>query len=127
MPAEIIDGRAIALQVRAEVREAASAWTGAGHDPPGVGTVLVGDDPASAISINGKQKASAEVGIRGFDHRMAHDVPHAQVRALLAGLNPVPAGSGVLLQRPTPPEVDGSALTETIGPAKDVDGLTPIS
>src|SRR4051794_1156632 len=127
MPAEIIDGRAIALQVRAEVREAVSAWTAAGHDPPGLATVLVGDDPASAIYINGKQKASAEVGIRGFDHRMAHDVPHEQVAALLAELNAAPAVSGTLLQLPTPPQVDGSALTETIDPAKDVDGLTPIS
>jgi methylenetetrahydrofolate dehydrogenase (NADP+)/methenyltetrahydrofolate cyclohydrolase len=127
MPAEIIDGRAIALQVRAEVREAVSAWTAAGHDPPGLATVLVGDDPASAIYINGKQKASAEVGIRGFDHRMAHDVPHEQVAALLAELNADPAVSGILLQLPTPPQVDGSALTETIDPAKDVDGLTPIS
>src|SRR3954453_17763787 len=127
MPAEIIDGRAIALQVRAEVREAVSAWTAAGHDPPGLATVLVGADPASAIYINGKQKASAEVGIRGFDHRMAHDVPHEQVAALLAELNADPAVSGILLQLPTPPQVDGSALTETIDPAKDVDGLTPIS
>jgi methylenetetrahydrofolate dehydrogenase (NADP+)/methenyltetrahydrofolate cyclohydrolase len=127
MPGELIDGRAIALQVRAEVREAVSAWTAAGHEPPGLATVLVGDDPASAIYIGGKQKASAEVGIRGFDHRMPHDVSHEQVAALLAQLNADPAVSGILLQLPTPPQVDGAALAETIDPDKDVDGLTPIS
>jgi methylenetetrahydrofolate dehydrogenase (NADP+) / methenyltetrahydrofolate cyclohydrolase len=127
MPAELIDGRAIAQQVRAEVREAVAEWTAAGHEPPGLATVLVGDDPASAIYVGGKQKASAEVGIRGFDHRLAHDVSHEQVAARLAELNAEPAVSGILLQLPTPPQVDGAALAEAIDPDKDVDGLTPIS
>jgi methylenetetrahydrofolate dehydrogenase (NADP+)/methenyltetrahydrofolate cyclohydrolase len=127
MPAEVIDGRAIAQDVRAEVRAAVAAWTAAGHDPPGLATVLVGDDPASAVYVNGKQSASAEVGIRGFDHRLAPDVSHAEVAALLADLSGDPAVSGILLQLPTPPQVDGADLTEAIAPAKDVDGLTPVS
>jgi methylenetetrahydrofolate dehydrogenase (NADP+)/methenyltetrahydrofolate cyclohydrolase len=127
MPAEIIDGRAIAQQVRDEVREGVAAWTAAGHDPPGLATVLVGEDPASAVYVGGKQKASAEVGIRGFDHRLSQDASHEQVAELLAQLNADPAVSGILLQLPTPAQVDGGALTETIAPAKDVDGLTPIS
>jgi methylenetetrahydrofolate dehydrogenase (NADP+) / methenyltetrahydrofolate cyclohydrolase len=127
MTAEIIDGRAIAQQVRDEVRAGVAAWTSAGHEPPGLATVLVGDDPASAVYVGGKQKASAEVGIRGFDHRLAQDASHEQVAELLAQLNADPAVSGILLQLPTPPQVDGGALSETIAPAKDVDGLTPIS
>jgi methylenetetrahydrofolate dehydrogenase (NADP+)/methenyltetrahydrofolate cyclohydrolase len=125
--AELIDGKAIAQQVRDEVREEVAAWIAAGHEPPGLATVLVGDDPGSAIYVSGKQKASAEVGIRGFDHRLPADAPHEQVARLLDELNADPAVSGILLQLPTPPQVDGAALSETILPGKDVDGLTPIS
>ncbi|HET6550837.1 MAG TPA: tetrahydrofolate dehydrogenase/cyclohydrolase catalytic domain-containing protein, partial [Solirubrobacter sp.] len=77
--AELIDGKAIAQEVRDEVRERVSAWTKAGHEPPGLATILVGEDPASAVYVNGKQKASAEAGIRGFDHRLPADTPHEDV------------------------------------------------
>src|SRR3954452_15303500 len=127
MPAGIIDGKAIAQQVRDEVRAEVEAWGAAGHDPPGLATVLVGEDPASAIYVGGKQRASAEVGIQGFDHRLPHDAAQADVEALLEELNRDPRVSGILLQLPTPPQVDGPALTERIDPGKDVDGLTPIS
>ena len=125
--AELIDGKAIAQQVRDEVRDGVAAWVAAGHEPPGLATILVGDDPASAVYVNGKQKASAEAGIRGFDHRLPADATHGEVSALLHGLNADPAVNGILLQLPTPPQVDGPALTEEIAPSKDVDGLTPIS
>jgi methylenetetrahydrofolate dehydrogenase (NADP+) / methenyltetrahydrofolate cyclohydrolase len=127
MTAEIIDGKAIAQVVRAEVGDAVAAWAADGGAQPGLATVLVGDDPASAVYVGGKQKASAEVGIAGFDHRLSHDVPHEAVERLIGELNADPRVSGILLQLPTPPQVDGPALTELIDPAKDVDGLTPIS
>jgi methylenetetrahydrofolate dehydrogenase (NADP+)/methenyltetrahydrofolate cyclohydrolase len=127
MAAGIIDGKAIAQQVRAEVADEVVAWVAAGHEAPALATVLVGDDPASAVYIGGKQKASAEVGIQGFDHRLAKDTPHDAVERLLRELNEDPRVSGILLQLPTPPQVDGAGLTEIIDPAKDVDGLTPIS
>ena len=127
MAAQIIDGKAIAQAVRDEVRADVAAWVEQGNRPPGLATVLVGDDPASAVYIGGKQKASAEAGIEGFDHRLGHDASHDEVERLLLRLNEDPAVSGILLQLPTPPQVDGSALTELIDPAKDVDGLTPIS
>jgi methylenetetrahydrofolate dehydrogenase (NADP+) / methenyltetrahydrofolate cyclohydrolase len=127
MAAELIDGRAIAAAVRAEVARDVAEWTGAGHPVPGLATVLVGDDPASAIYVGGKQRASAEVGITGFDHRLADDAEHAEVEELLRALNDDPRVSGILLQLPTPPQVDGGALTGLIAPEKDVDGLTPVS
>src|SRR4051795_2114305 len=123
----LVDGKAIAQEVRAEVRDEVAAWVAAGHEPPGLATVLVGDDPASAVYVGGKQKACAEAGIRGFDHRLAQDAPHEEVRALLHELNADPQVNGILLQLPTPPQVDGPALTEEIDPRQDVDGLTPIS
>src|SRR5690349_25015300 len=83
----LIDGKAIAQDVRNEIRDEVAAWVAAGHEPPGLATVLVGDDPASAVYVNGKQKACAEAGIRGFDHRLPGDTPEADVRALLHQLN----------------------------------------
>jgi len=127
MAAELIDGKAIAAAVREEVARDVAEWTAAGHPAPGLATVLVGEDPASAIYIGGKQKASAEVGIEGFDHRLSHDASHDEVERLLQRLNDDPSVSGILLQLPTPPQVDGGALTELIAPEKDVDGLTPVS
>ena len=127
MAAGIIDGKAIAQQVREEVRVDVAAWVEAGNRRPGLATVLVGDDPASAVYVGGKQKASAEVGIEGFDHRLSHDVAHDEVERILRELNDDPAVSGILLQLPTPPQVDGGALSEQISAAKDVDGLTPVS
>jgi methylenetetrahydrofolate dehydrogenase (NADP+) / methenyltetrahydrofolate cyclohydrolase len=123
----IIDGKAIAAQVRSEVAAEVAEWVEAGHEPPGLATVLVGDDPASAVYVGGKQRASAEVGIQGFDYRLAQDTPHEEVERQLLELNEDPRVSGILLQLPTPPQVDGGALTELIDPSKDVDGLTPIS
>ena len=127
MAAQVIDGTAIAQAVRDEVKAEVAAWVQAGHRAPGLATVLVGDDPASAVYIASKQRSSAEVGIEGFDHRLDQATPHEEVERLLRELNADPAVSGILLQLPTPPQVDGPALTELIDPRKDVDGLTPIS
>jgi methylenetetrahydrofolate dehydrogenase (NADP+) / methenyltetrahydrofolate cyclohydrolase len=127
MAAGIIDGKAIAQQVRDEVRADVAAWVGAGHRAPGLATVLVGDDPGSAVYVAGKQRASAEVGIEGFDHRLPQDASHEEVERIILELDADPAVSGILLQLPTPPQVDGGALSERISAAKDVDGLTPVS
>jgi methylenetetrahydrofolate dehydrogenase (NADP+)/methenyltetrahydrofolate cyclohydrolase len=89
--------------------------------------VLVGDDPASALYVGNKQKASAEVGIQGFDHRLPQDTPHDEVEGILRDLAVDPRVSGILLQLPTPPQVDGAGLAAQIPPGKDVDGLTPLS
>jgi methylenetetrahydrofolate dehydrogenase (NADP+)/methenyltetrahydrofolate cyclohydrolase len=127
MAASVIDGKGIAQQVREEVRADVAAWVEAGNRRPGLATVLVGDDPASAVYVGGKQKASAEVGIEGFDHRLPQDASHEEVERIILELDADPAVSGILLQLPTPPQVDGAALSEQISAAKDVDGLTPVS
>ncbi|MDQ6915170.1 MAG: bifunctional methylenetetrahydrofolate dehydrogenase/methenyltetrahydrofolate cyclohydrolase FolD [Actinomycetota bacterium] len=127
MAATIIDGKAIAQQVRAEVARDVAALTAETGAAPGLATVLVGDDPASDIYVSGKQRACREVGIDGFDHRLAADASQAQVAELLHQLDDDPRVNGILLQLPVPDHLDGAALTGLISPAKDVDGLTPIS
>jgi methylenetetrahydrofolate dehydrogenase (NADP+) / methenyltetrahydrofolate cyclohydrolase len=127
MAAERIDGKAIAQDVRTQVKRDVAAWVEQGHEPPGLATVLVGEDPASALYVGNKQKASAEVGIQGFDHRLGQGATHEEVEAILKELAADPGVSGILLQLPTPPQVDGAGLAAQIPPGKDVDGLTPIS
>ena len=127
MAARIIDGKQIAAQVRAEVAADLAAWTAAGNPQPGLATVLVGDDPASAVYVANKQKACAEVGMAGFHHPLPQDASQDDVAGLLGQLNADERVTGILLQLPTPTQVDGGAMTTLIDPRKDVDGLTPIS
>ena len=98
-----------------------------GERPPGLATILVGDDPASAIYVANKRKASAEIGIADFHQHLPADSSQADVAGLIEELNADPAVSGILLQLPVPDGLDDAALTATIAPEKDVDGLTPIS
>ncbi len=128
MSATVIDGRAIAARVRADVaREVEEFAAATGGARPGLATVLVGDDPGSAIYVGAKQRACAEAGIAAFDHRLEADTPRAAVVGLLHELNEDPAVSGILLQLPVPPPLDGVELTGMIDARKDVDGLTPLS
>ena len=127
MSAKLIDGKAIAQHVRAEVREEVAAWVAAGNPRPGLATVLVGDDPASAVYVGGKQKACAEVGIEGFSHQLPAGTSQDEVEQLLSELGADDRVSGILLQLPTPDQIDGPHLTTLIDPLKDVDGLTPVS
>jgi methylenetetrahydrofolate dehydrogenase (NADP+)/methenyltetrahydrofolate cyclohydrolase len=126
--ARIIDGKAVAARVRAGVaREVEEFGAEHGGRVPGLATILVGEDPASAVYVGGKQKASAEVGIRGFDHRLPADAPEDEVVALIERLNADPDVSGIICQLPVPEHLDGVKLTGLISPLKDVDGLTPLS
>jgi methylenetetrahydrofolate dehydrogenase (NADP+) / methenyltetrahydrofolate cyclohydrolase len=127
MAARIIDGRAVAARVRAEVAEQVSAFTRQRGRPPGLATVLAGDDPASDVYVAAKQRACRDVGIEGFDHRLAADTSEPDVVSLLEGLNQDPRVSGILLQLPVPDHLDAPRLTALIDAGKDVDGLTPIS
>jgi methylenetetrahydrofolate dehydrogenase (NADP+)/methenyltetrahydrofolate cyclohydrolase len=126
--AHIIDGKAIAAGVRAavarDVEAFAEEFDGA---RPGLATILVGDDPASAIYVSGKQKACREAGLEAFNFPLPADVPRAEVAGLIERLNADPAVSGILLQLPLPGHLDGVELTGLVDPTKDVDGLTPVS
>ncbi|MEA2334393.1 MAG: methylenetetrahydrofolate dehydrogenase / methenyltetrahydrofolate cyclohydrolase [Solirubrobacteraceae bacterium] len=127
MSASIIDGRAIAARVREQVREEVAAFTQQTGRVPGLATVLVGEDPASAVYVGAKQRACAEVGMTPFDRRLPAGASFDQVAEELQVLNADEAVSGVLLQLPVPEQLDGSALTALVDPDKDVDGLTPVN
>lgn len=127
MSARLIDGKAVAQQVRSEVRDEIEQWCAGGGQRPGLATILVGEDPASAVYVSGKQRACTEVGIEGFAHDLPADSTQADIEALIHELNGDPRVSGILLQLPTPDHIDGSHLTTLIDASKDVDGLTPIS
>jgi methylenetetrahydrofolate dehydrogenase (NADP+)/methenyltetrahydrofolate cyclohydrolase len=127
MSAQVIDGRAVAARVRAEVAADVAAFVEKSGHTPGLATILVGEDAASAVYVGSKQRACAEVGIRGFDHRLAADAPQSEVEQLLRTLNADPDVNGILLQLPVPAPLDGAHLTSLIDAYKDVDGLTPVS
>jgi methylenetetrahydrofolate dehydrogenase (NADP+)/methenyltetrahydrofolate cyclohydrolase len=125
--ATIIDGKAIAARVRGEVAKEVEAFVRSHGHAPGLATVLVGDDPASAVYVAGKQRACGEVGITAFDNRLPAASSSPEVAELLDALNRDPAVSGVLLQLPLGDHLDGAELTAMVDPQKDVDGLTPVN
>jgi methylenetetrahydrofolate dehydrogenase (NADP+)/methenyltetrahydrofolate cyclohydrolase len=127
MSAKIIDGKAIAARVRAQIAEDVAVFTARHGRAPGLATVLVGEDPASAVYVGGKQRACAEVGMTPFDRRLPADASFERVAELLTELNADENVSGMLLQLPVPAHLDGPTLTGMIDPGKDVDGLTPVN
>jgi methylenetetrahydrofolate dehydrogenase (NADP+)/methenyltetrahydrofolate cyclohydrolase len=127
MAAQVIDGKAVAARMRARVADDVAAFANEHGRPPGLATVLIGDDPGSAVYVGGKQRATKEVGMAGFDHRLPADVPRDEVVALLDSLNADEAVDGMIVQLPVPAHLDGVELTGMVDPRKDVDGLTPIS
>ncbi len=127
MSAQIIDGKAIAAQVRADVAEQVKVFREQTGRVPGLATVLVGDDPGSAVYVAGKQRACAEVGMQPFDVRLPADCTFERVAEELATLRDDQEVSGILLQLPVPEHLDGPTLTNMVPPEKDVDGLTPVN
>jgi methylenetetrahydrofolate dehydrogenase (NADP+) / methenyltetrahydrofolate cyclohydrolase len=121
--ARIIDGKAVA----AGVRERVAAAIAAEGLHPGLATVLVGDDPASAVYVRMKREDCAQVGIESFHHAPPADVSREDLAALLAELNADERVHGILLQLPLPDHLDDAEMTALIAPDKDVDGLTPVN
>ena len=115
----------MAARVRADVARGVGEYAERFGEPPGLATILVGEDPASAVYVGGKQRACQEVGITPFDERLPADATTGQVQALLAQLWEERSVNGILLQLPLPGQLDAADLTSRINPAKDVDGLTP--
>ena len=127
MAAQIIDGKAIASQVRAEVADGVARLKDSAGVTPGLAVVLVGDDPASQVYVRNKQKAATDAGMVAADHKLAADT-HAEVlRKKLAELNADPSVHGVLVQLPLPDHLDEREFILRIAPEKDVDGLHPAS
>lgn len=121
MTAAWIDGKALALKVRARVAEDVRAY-GA---PVCLATVLVGDDPASHVYVGSKHKASHEAGIESRDHRFASDTPEIEILDLIAELNADDDVDGILVQLPLPEHMDEPKVLRSVDPAKDVDGFHP--
>src|SRR5579859_1852584 len=127
MAATIIDGRMVAAGVREQVAQDVAALTESGQPAPGLATILVGEDPASAIYVANKRRAVAEVGMADFHRHLPAQASREEVAAAIEEANQDPAVSGILLQLPVPEGLDGAELTGLIDADKDVDGLTPVS
>lgn len=123
MPARIIDGNAVAARVRERVAGEVAALPFA----PGLATILVGHDPASAVYVRMKREDSARVGIESFHHEPGADVPQEELAELIRRLDSDQRVHGILLQLPLPSHLDQDELISLIDPRKDVDGLTPIN
>ena len=125
--AEIIDGKAVAASVREEVRAEAAAFRERVGRPPGLATVLVGDDPASATYVRSKRKTCAEVGIASIAHELSAETGQDELLALVEALNARADADGILVQLPLPPQINASVILDAIDPVKDVDGLHPMN
>ncbi len=124
---QVIDGKAVAADVRARVAAEVEQFVAEHGVRPGLATVLVGDDPASHVYVRNKRKASEEVGIASIHHELPASSSQEELAELIGALNEDDAVSGILLQLPVPDQIDGDAMTALIDPLKDVDGLTPVS
>jgi methylenetetrahydrofolate dehydrogenase (NADP+)/methenyltetrahydrofolate cyclohydrolase len=125
VPATVIDGKAVAAEVRARVADGVRDFAEA-HDGrvPGLATVLVGDDPGSQVYVGNKRKLTEEAGMRSIHHGLLADTPQDDLLALVADLNADDDVDGILVQLPLPDGIDQDAVIATIDPRKDVDALT---
>ena len=126
MTARIIDGKAIAAELRTRIAAEVRALTARGV-VPGLAVVLVGDDPASEIYVRHKSKAVQQAGMRSFDQRLPATASEAELLALVQELNRDPQVHGILVQMPLPAGIDASRIIAAVDPAKDVDGFHPLN
>jgi methylenetetrahydrofolate dehydrogenase (NADP+)/methenyltetrahydrofolate cyclohydrolase len=127
MTAKRIDGKAAAQAIRERVAEGVRGFVQGVGRPPGLATVLVGEDPASAVYVRSKNRATAEAGMASFAHQLPAATSEDELLQLIGVLNADPAVDGILVQLPLPPQVDATRIIETIEPAKDVDGFHPVN
>src|SRR3954451_16311661 len=121
MPAQRLDGKALAATMRGEIAARVAARAAAGKRPPGLATVLVGDDPASAVYVKNKHKACQDVGLRSIAHTLPATATQTELLDLVARLNADPGVHGILVQLPLPRQIDEGAVIRAVSPAKDVD------
>lgn len=127
MTARIIDGKAAAAELRAEIGREVAALKAAGKPAPGLHVVLVGEDPASKVYVASKEKLAAEIGMNSVAHRLPAETTEAALLAKIAELNADDGVDGILVQLPLPKHIDTGRIIDAIDPAKDVDGLHPIN
>lgn len=127
MTAKLIDGKATAEEIRAQVAQAVSARVERGKAKPGLATVLIGENPASQTYVRSKQKACAEVGIESYGFDLPTDTPQSDVEKLIKQLNADSKVNGILVQLPLPTGLDEQKVLAEISIEKDVDGFHPIN
>jgi methylenetetrahydrofolate dehydrogenase (NADP+)/methenyltetrahydrofolate cyclohydrolase len=127
MTARIIDGKAIAADLRAKVASEVQRLRAEHGLQPGLAVVLVGENPASAVYVRSKGKQTVEAGMKSFDHRLPEQVSESDLLALVDKLNADPAVHGILVQLPLPKQVDSQKVLNAIDPRKDVDGFHPVN
>ena len=127
MTAKIIDGKAAAAEVRARVAGIAAEFARTTGRQPGLATVLVGEDPASAVYVRSKGKATSEAGMASFSHKLPDTTSETDLLHLVDQLNRDDNVDGILVQLPLPPQIDASRVIAAIDPAKDVDGFHPMN
>jgi methylenetetrahydrofolate dehydrogenase (NADP+)/methenyltetrahydrofolate cyclohydrolase len=125
--AQLIDGKAIAARVRAEVKADVERLKASRGLTPGLAVVRVGEDPASKIYVTGKKKAAEEVGFNSWEHHLDASITQAGLLEVVHKLNEDPAVHGILVQLPLPKHIDAEAIITAVKPEKDVDGFHPIS
>ena len=127
MAATIIDGKAIAAQVRGDVAAGVAERVAQGRPAPGLAVVLVGADPASEVYVRNKARATREVGMVSIEHRLPASATEAELLALIAELNGRANVNGILVQLPLPRHIEAGKVIEAIDPGKDVDGFHPVN
>ena len=127
MTARIIDGKAFAADLREKIAGQVATFRVAAGRAPGLAEVLVGEDPASAVYVRSKHKATVAAGMESFEHRLPADTPQQVLIDLIDTLNGDPAVDGILVQLPLPGHIDERVVTTRIDPDKDVDGFHPVN
>ena len=127
MSARLIDGKAAAAALREDVAKEVARFRVATGRAPGLATVLVGEDPASAVYVRSKGRATLEAGMQSFEHKLPADTSEEDLLALVDQLNADPAIDGILVQLPLPAHIDSTKVITRIDPEKDVDGFNPVN
>jgi len=125
MTAQLLDGKAVAAEVRQRIQQGVAAALASGRRPPGLAVVLVGDNPASEVYVRNKSKACAEVGFYSEMHQLPGTTSQAELLELVDRLNAQDNIDGILVQLPLPKQIDEESVIERILPTKDVDGFHP--
>lgn len=127
MPAQLMDGKGIASEIRSELASSVAAHLDAGHSSPCLAAILVGDDAASQVYVRNKQRACEQVGINSQLHRLADTTSQNELLRLVDDLNHNDQVHGILIQLPLPPQIDAAHVLDAVSPRKDVDAFHPVN